>query len=454
MTTTTIQKPLGNSGQTIQQLLRGTDFDNILTCVHCGLCLDNCPTYRELHDEKESPRGRLYLMRGLYDGELDLTEEIKGSLDRCLGCRACETACPSGVPYGELLEKARGVIHETSSQGVIEQTLRTVLLKGLFRSTFLLSTASKFLKLYALTGLPKLITNTALGKILPKSFVFQQHLLPDCSGRSFKQQHAQDDLQAVAGAKSLGRVGLFTGCVMDVSEAAVHESTVRLLRAIGYDVVVPEEQGCCGALHVHSGDRIAARELAETNRQAFAEHNFDLVVTNAAGCSAQLKDYHHLFPKSDPEHNKDWKDLSSKIVDILELLSRHPEEVTQLSWRQDEDVVLYDAPCHLMHAQKIDANPRQLVNSLPGVQLVPLTESNWCCGSAGIYNLLQPELAGDVLKRKIDSVRETLEANPKATTLVTGNPGCLYQIRAGIREAKLPLRVIHPAVYLAERLQG
>ena len=337
---------------------------------------------------------------------------------------------------------------------MIEQTLRTVLLKGLFRSTFLLSTASKFLKLYALTGLPKLITNTALGKILPKSFVFQQHLLPDCSGRSFKQQHAQDDLQAVAGAKSLGRVGLFTGCVMDVSEAAVHESTVRLLRAIGYDVVVPEEQGCCGALHVHSGDRITARELAETNRQAFAEHNFDLVVTNAAGCSAQLKDYHHLFPKSDPGHNKDWKGLSSKIVDILELLSRHPEEVTQLSWRQDEDVVLYDAPCHLMHAQKIDANPRQLVNSLPGVQLVPLTESNWCCGSAGIYNLLQPELAGDVLKRKIDSVRETLEANPKATTLVTGNPGCLYQIRAGIREAKLPLRVIHPAVYLAERLQG
>ena len=241
---------------------------------------------------------------------------------------------------------------------------------------------------------------------------------------------------------------------MDVSEAAVRESTVRLLRAIDYNVVVPEERGCCGAPHVHSGDRITARELTETNRQAFTEHNFDLVVTNAAGCSAQLKDYHHPFPKSDPEHNKDWKGLSSKIVDILELLSRHPEEVTQLSWRQDEDVVLYDAPCHLMHAQKIDANPRQLVNSLPGVKLVPLTESNWCCGSAGIYNLLQPELAGDVLKRKIDSVRATSEANPKATTLFTGNPGCLYQIRAGIREAELPLRVIHPAIYIAERLQG
>ena len=160
---------------------------------------------------------------------------------------------------------------------------------------------------------------------------------------------------------------------MDVSKAAVHKSTVHLLRAIGYDVVVPEEQGCCEALHVHSGDRITARELVEANRQASAEHNFDLVVTNAAGCSTQLKDYHHLFPKNDPGHSKDWKGLSSKIVDILELLSWHPEEVTQLSWRQDEDVVLYDAPCHLMHTQKINANPRQLANSLPRVKLMPLT---------------------------------------------------------------------------------
>ncbi len=454
MTTTTIQKPLGKSGETIQQLLKATEFDNILTCVHCGLCLDSCPTYRELHDEKETPRGRLYLMRGMYDGEIDLSQEVKGSLDRCLGCRACETACPSGVPYGELLEKARGVIHETSKPSLKETALRTLLLKGLFRSTTLLSTASKLLRLYAFTRLPQLITQTALGKVLPKSFVFQQHLLPDCSGRSFKMKYADKELTPQANTPPLGTVGLFTGCVMDVSEAAVHEGTLKLLRAIGYQVVVPKEQGCCGALHVHSGDRQTARGLAQDNLEAFEASNFDYVVTNAAGCSAQLKDYHHLFPKGDAGSMRNWHGFSEKVIDILELLSRHPSEVQQLDWRSEEDTVLYDAPCHLMHAQKIDTNPRNLVNSLPGVKLVPLTESNWCCGSAGIYNLLQPELAGEVLGRKIDSVRATLEAHPKATTLVTGNPGCLYQIRAGVREAKLPLRVIHPAVYLAERLRG
>jgi glycolate oxidase iron-sulfur subunit len=444
----------GESQKTAKQLFREAEFDNILKCVHCGLCLDNCPTYRELGDEKDSPRGRLYLMRGVWEGELDLTSEVTDPLSRCLDCRACETACPSGVPYGELLEKARGVVHEVQPQSLQEKTLRTLLLKGLFRSTFLLSTASKLLKLYAWTGLPQLITNTPLGKLLPQSFVFQQHLLPDCSGRSFKQKHADRPLEATHTAEPLGTVGLFSGCIMDVSEAAVHESTMRLLRAVGYRVMIPGSQGCCGALHVHSGDRETARELALKNLDAFEGHKLDAIITNAAGCSAQLREYHHLFPKSDKNHLRNWDAVEGRIVDVLEFLARHPEQIQRLDWRTDEDVVLYDAPCHLMHAQKVDANPRALVNSLPGVTLVPLTESNWCCGSAGIYNLLQPELSSAVLARKIQSVRETLEAHPKALTIVTGNPGCLYQIRAGIRAEGIPLRVIHPAVYLAERLRS
>ena len=444
----------GSKNKTSQQLFREAEFDNILKCVHCGLCLDSCPTYRELGDEKDSPRGRLYLMRGLWEGELDLTPEVTAPLSRCLDCRACETACPSGVPYGELLEKARGVIHETQPQSLKERMLRTLLLKGLFHSTFLLTLASKLLKLYAASGLPQLITNTAFGKLLPSQFVFQQHLLPDCSGQSFKQKYADQELGSTHGAASLGRVGLFSGCIMDVSEAAIHEATLKLLRGIGYTVVVPGKQGCCGALHVHSGDRKTARGLALNNLDAFEESEFEAIITNAAGCSAQLREFHHLFPQNHSGYSRNWNAIEGRIVDILEFLSRHLEPIQRLNWRTDENVVLYDAPCHLMHAQQVDDHPRALVNSLPGVTLVPLTESNWCCGSAGIYNLVHPDLSSAVLERKMASVRETLQANPQATTLVTGNPGCLYQIRAGIRAAGLPLRVIHPAVYLAERLRG
>ncbi len=454
MTSPSAAPAFSPSAPLAKQRFREAEFDNILMCVHCGLCLDSCPTYRELGDEKDSPRGRLYLMRGVWEGELDLTPEVVDPLSRCLDCRACETACPSGVPYGELLEKARGVIHETQPQSLKEKTLRTLILKGLFRSTFLLATASKLLRLYAWTRLPQLITHPLFRSFFPASFVFQQHLLPDCSGRSFKQQYANQPLIPPTAEEPLGKVGLFSGCIMDVSEAAVHESTLKLLQAIGYTVVVPEQQGCCGALHVHSGDRKTARKLALNNLDAFEGHKLDALVTNAAGCSAQLREYHHLFPKSDPAHLRNWDAIEGRVVDILEFLSRHPEQVKRLRWKTEEDVVLYDAPCHLMHAQKVDANPRALINSLPGVTLVPLTESNWCCGSAGIYNLVHPELSSSILKRKVDSVRDTLKAHPKALTLVTGNPGCLYQIRAGIRAEGIPLRVIHPAVYLAERLQN
>ena len=283
----------GSENKPTKELFRESEFDNILKCVHCGLCLDSCPTYRELGDEKDSPRGRLNLMRGLWEGELDLTPEVIAPLSRCLDCRACETACPSGVPYGELLEKARGVIHDTQPQSLKERLLRTLLLKGLFQSTFLLTLASKLLKLYAASGLPQLITNTAFGKLLPSQFVFQQHLLPDCSGQSFKQKYADQELGSTHGAASLGRVGLFSGCIMDVSEAAIHEATLKLLRGSGYTVVVPGKQGGCGALHVHSGDRKTARGLALNNLDAFEEREFEAIITNAAGCSAQLQEFHH-----------------------------------------------------------------------------------------------------------------------------------------------------------------
>ena len=452
-----------------KKLFRDAEFDNILKCVHCGLCLDSCPTYRELEDEKDSPRGRLYLMRGLWEGELEVNKPVIEPLSRCINCRACESACPSGVPYGELLEKTRSIILENTPQSLKERVLRRILLKGLLRSTSLLITASRLLKIYAATGLPKLITKTFVGKLLPKSFVFQQHLLPNCSGESFKRKYADEifpsllpkEKQASDSRKTKKklRVGMFSGCIMDISEAAIHESTLTLLRCFGCEVVVPGNQVCCGALHVHSGDRETAREFALKNMLAFEPRHLDKIITNAAGCGAQLKEYQHLFSKETSEAQKgarssaDWQGFEKKIVDVLEFLFCHQELLEKLSWREDEDTVLYDAPCHLIHAQKVDENPRQLLNNLPGVTLVPLKESEWCCGSGGIYNLVQPELSRAVLNRKTESIRHALTANPKATTIITGNPGCLYQIRAGIRSENIDLRILHPAVYLAGRMK-
>ena len=452
-----------------KELFRQADFDNILKCVHCGLCLDNCPTYRELGDEKESPRGRLYLMRGLWEGELELESAVIDPLNRCLDCRACESACPSGVPYGELLEKTRGIILENTHQSLLERLLRFFLLKGLFRSTNLLITTSWILKIYSACGLPKLITNTFLTKILPQKFVFQQHLLPEFSGVSFKRKHANEIIppltmgekqkKAALNWNKRLRVGMFSGCIMDVSEVVIHESTLTILRHIGCEVVVPGNQSCCGALHVHSGDRITARELALKNITAFENRHLDAIITNAAGCGAQLQEYHHLFTGAITETQKEgkstaeWKKFENKVIDILEFLSAYPKLLASLTWCNDEDTVLYDAPCHLMHAQKVDENPRKLLNSLPGVKLVALKESNWCCGSAGIYNLVQPEISAAVLHRKTTSIRQTLSEHPKASTIVTANPGCLYQIRAGLRINKIDLRIVHPVVYLVERLK-
>ena len=457
-----------------KELFRHAEFDNILKCVHCGLCLESCPTYRELDDEKDSPRGRLYLMRGLWEGALELKQSVVEPLSRCVDCRACESACPSGVPYGELLEKTRGIIFENTTQSLKERVLRRLLLKGLFRSTGLMITASYLLKIYAITGLPKLITKTFVGKLFPRSFVFQQHLLPNFSGKSFKLKYADEVISSEVSEKikpytgpsgkskrlkSKPRVGMFSGCIMDVSEAAIHESTLTLLHHIGCEVVVPGNQVCCGAIHVHSGDRETARELALKNLVAFEPRHLDAIITNAAGCGAQLKEYNLLFSKETSEAKKgvrsttDWQDFEKKIIDVLEFLSRYPKLLEKLSWREDEDTVLYDAPCHLIHAQKVDENPRQLLNNLPGVTLVPLKESDWCCGSGGIYNLVHPELSGAVLKRKTESIRQALTTNPKATNIITGNPGCLYQIRAGIRSENIDLHILHPVVYLAGRLK-
>ncbi len=327
----------------------------------------------------------------------------------------------------------------------------------------MLKISSKLIKIYVACGFPKLFTKTFFSKILPKSFVFKHFLIPNCSGDSFKLKHANKILlPLVQNVKKIERnsitrknlrIGMFSGCILDVSETVIHNSTLTLLRYLGFEVLIPVNQVCCGALHVHNGDRKTSRDCALKNLAAFKSKNLEAIITNAAGCGAQLKEYHTLFSDNMEQIPKDMLNFEKKIVDILEFIARYPDLLKNLKWREDSETVLYDSPCHLMHAQKVDINSRKLLNSLPGVRLIPIDESDWCCGSAGIYNLTQPRLSAAVLNRKIKSIFDTMKKYSDAKIIVTGNPGCIYQIRAGIQSKNIDLRVIHPVVYLLSRLK-
>jgi len=422
----------------------GVPFDNVLSCVHCGLCLDACPTYRELKTEQDSPRGRLYLMRALWEDELALSEDVAAPLSRCLDCRACETACPSAVPYGELLEKTRGVIARE-----MPATGKRRLLERFFFGTVLPSpTWTRLLSigglLYRGLGFRRLVTGP-LAKWLPDWAVRGNQMMPRFAGRSFRASRAGN--HRPASDEPIAKVGLFTGCIMDVADLAIHEATLELLTAAGCEVVIPRDQRCCGALHVHNGERVIPRALANRNRRAFTD-DLDVIIVNAAGCGAQLREYAHLFSDSNQRDDAGWEAFGSRVTDILVFLAGLDGFIEKVQWKTEHHTVLYDAPCHLIHAQKTDA-PRELLSSIPNLEVVPLTDASRCCGAAGIYNLLHGALADDILTRKLDDIEQTLAVNPDADTLVTGNPGCLFQIRAGCAARGIPLRVIHPAELIA-----
>jgi len=422
-------------------------FDDVLKCVHCGLCLDACPTYAELGVEQDSPRGRLQLMRGLWEGELALDEQVVEPLARCLDCRACESSCPSGVPYGELLEKTRGVIAENLPSSLKKRLLESFFLKRVLPSTPWMRFFSRLGWLYRLLGFPTLVTRTPLARILPKWIVASHWLMPHFSGKSFKLANRKPVSKSAEGC----RVALFTGCIMDVADIEVHEATITVLEAAGCQVSVPRNQACCGALHVHGGTRRTARQLAHRSEIAFDPDRTDIIIVNAAGCGAQLREYAPLFSDTPQKDDERWSRFGNRVCDILVFLASLERFSETIRWRDKQETVLYDAPCHLIHAQKTDT-PRALLAAVPSIRLVGLTDADRCCGAAGIYNLTQANLSEDILAHKLDDIEQTLAANPDATTLVTGNPGCLFQIRAGVNQRGLPLRILHPIQLLAECL--
>jgi glycolate oxidase iron-sulfur subunit len=413
-------------------------------CVRCGLCLPTCPTYVETLVETSGPRGRIALIKAVAEERLDLLSPgFVHQMSECLDCRACEAVCPSGVEYGKILEPARTQI--VRAQGPARSWWarlgRAVLVGRLFQSMWLMRLAARFLKFYQRSGLRDLIRRTGILRALGLQDV--EAMAPRISDRFFIPRGQRFTPQGYARATAF----LHAGCIMHVAFAAWNEATVRVLNAAGIEVVVPRDQGCCGAITIHAGEMPRGRELAKRNIAAFERSGADVYVINAAGCGSALKEYGHLF-HDDPE----WADrataFSSKVRDVLELLDDAGLPADALG--PVRAVVTYQDACHLAHAQRITAPPRRLLASIPGLELREMDESSLCCGSAGIYNVQQPGMAQRLQRRKVDRV---LEVSPEI--VATANPGCALQIRNGLDRAGAPhVAVKHVVELLDESLRA
>jgi glycolate oxidase iron-sulfur subunit len=391
-------------------------------CVHCGFCLQTCPTYLTLEDENDSPRGRIVLMRALLEGRLAPdNESVETHIGQCLGCRACETACPSGVPYGQLLEATR----ETLAQHRPIPAVARVIL-WVFERRWLLRLAMAAGRVTRATGIARLFSG------LPGRPGFAMAML------SSTKRSAPESRHTPRTASTAGPVALLTGCVMEGLFAETNRATERVLTVNGYAMRNAPAQVCCGALHVHAGDADAARRLAKTNIAAFENANADRICVNAAGCGAMMREYPHLLA-AEPAWAERAVAIAAKVRDVSELLSATgPVRGGPVRAR-----VSYDAPCHLMHAQRITGPPLDVLRAIPELELVPLNESDVCCGSAGIYNLVEPYVSDVVLARKLENI-----ASASPDMVATGNPGCLMQIGAGLLRAGSATRAVHPVELL------
>jgi glycolate oxidase iron-sulfur subunit len=390
----------------------------INACVHCGFCLQACPTYLNLEDENDSPRGRIFLMRSLLEGTVKPDDpSVQQHIDQCLGCRACEPVCPSGVPYGQLLEATRATLRESEPTPVIARLILFV-----FAREWLLRPAMFFSRILAATPIPTLFSG-AKGRL-----GFAMAMLAS-TGRSIERSRYQP---VTSGER--GSVAMLRGCVMDGLFSETNRATRRVLTINGYATVDAPGQNCCGALHAHAGDLETARSLARRNIAAFERSGAAFVAVNAAGCGAIMKEYAHLL-NDDPEWHPRAASMSARVKDVSELLAAAgPREGGPLPIR-----VTYDAPCHLQHAQRVTQAPLSVLAAIPGLELVPLHDSDQCCGSAGIYNLIEPATSDAVLAPKLGNIVAT-----GAPWVATGNPGCLMQIGAGLIRADIPARTIHP----------
>ena len=407
-------------------------------CVHCGFCLPVCPTYVLWNEEMDSPRGRIYLMKLAADGKSDMNPQWVSHFDSCLGCMACMTACPSGVDYGKLIEATRAQIERNHHRSIAEKLYRRLIF-----STFTRPDRLRMLRLpllaYQKSGAQALLRRTGILKLLPKKVRAMEALMPQLGASEF--------IPSVTPAQSSQRrrVGLLLGCVQREFFPQVNAATVRVLAAEGCEVVAPPDQPCCGALLVHAGEEASAIVLARKTIDAFESANVDTIITNAAGCGSNVKEYGHLL-RDDPQYAARAKAFSSKCKDVTEFLAglkpRAQRNPLQLR-------VAYHDACHLQHAQGIRLQPRSLLANIPEIELVEIPESAVCCGSAGIYNLVQPDAANALGDRKAQLI-----APLNVDVIATGNPGCLLQLQSALARSGRNIPVVHTIQLLDSSLRA
>ena len=410
-------------------LTAGIAFDQLLRCVHCGLCTSSCPTYLETGDENNGPRGRIHLIRMVADKQTGLTGRMERHLELCLDCRACESACPSGVQYGRLIEPFRRAIEERDTRVEKHWDLfRSWVLLGLFPHADRLRRVLGPMRLMQRLGLMTAVERLGLLRILPGRLGRLAAMLPPPARPG---PRLPKFLPAVGRRRA--RVAFFVGCVADAMFRPVHWATVRVLQQNGCDVFVPPGQECCGAIHLHNGESPEARRMADANLRAFELDRYDAVIVNHGGCGAMLKEYGLHWRDGLQPHRARFAEKVKDVHEFLDALGIVPFD------GRIEAVATYHDSCHLAHAQRVAAAPRRLLAKVPGLELRELPEAGICCGAAGTYNLTEPEMSDRLSRRKLDNIVRT-----GARIVLTANAGCLLQIEREARQRRLPLRIMHP----------
>ncbi|TKC13810.1 (Fe-S)-binding protein [Robertmurraya kyonggiensis] len=398
-------------------------------CVHCGMCLEACPTYEQTGQEQHSPRGRVHLIKSVAEGKLVVDEDFADPVFVCLDCRACTTACPADVDVGGLIEEARGQVRQAMPLTGWKGAVSKAILEGLFPHPNRLHSLGSLLKFYQKSGLQKVVRKTGLINVMPNHLVEMESIMPEIGTPVQKKYKNHDVIKAKGETKN--EVAMLTGCIMDVMFSDINESTINVLTRNGNDVKIPKNQTCCGALHVHAGDRETGRKLAKQNIEAFKDA--DTVIVNAAGCGCMLKEYAELF-REEPEWHEKAEEFSKKVEDISKYLydTGYEKPKAELNKR-----ITYHDACHLAHGQGVRDEPRDLLINIPGVEMVHMPNADRCCGSAGVYNITNPEMAGAVLGSKMSNVPDEVEM------ISMGNPGCMLQMAIGVEKYGRNQKIVH-----------